>query len=223
MSLPDAVNLWSELKSWYEQHFPEALQTLNQGVQEDALAEFDRELKQETGRGFPSELRAIYLENDGQEDRVLCGMFFGLEFLSVENALSHWREWRDIANDEEMLADSGLDEIGSSYPVNAVQSAYASAGWLPFAHDGNGNFLGIDLQPGFNGRLGQIINCGRDEEAKYVVADSLEAFLGWLVTQHREGNYLIAEHDIDNQIERRVEVLHPRRQVFLDAIPILFG
>ena len=65
----------------------EALQTLNQGAQEGTLAEFDRELKQEIEEGFPSELRAIYLENDGQARGVLCGMFFGLEFLTLEYAL----------------------------------------------------------------------------------------------------------------------------------------
>ena len=127
-----------------------------------------------------------------------------------------------MANDTEMLADLRLDELGSSYPPDAIRSAYVSAGWLPFAHDGSNNFLGIDLQPGSGGKVGQVINCGRDEENKYAIADSFGAFLEWLVTQHHGGNYIIAEHDINGYIERRVEILKPHREVFLDAVPLLF-
>ena len=222
MSHSDAVGTWAELKDWYRQHLPKVLETLNQGAQEDAIGAFDTELKQEVGEGLPQDLRVVYLENDGQESRTFCGMFFGLEFLSVENALMYWREWRDIANDTQTLADLRLDELGSSFPEGAIRSAYASAGWLPFAHDGNGNFLGVDLQPGPKGSVGQVINCGRDEENKYVVAESFKAFLEWFSEQLRRGNYVVAEHDIDGLIERRVEILNPRKQVFLDVVPLVF-
>jgi len=222
MSQIEAVKLWSDLKGWYQRHLPEATETLNQGAREDAVAKFDRELRQEVGEGFPHELRTVYLENDGQRRGVICGMFFGLEFLSLENASMHWQGWRDLANDAESLSSLRLDELGSSYPLGAIRSAYASAGWLPFAHDGGNNFLGIDLQPGPNGRVGQVINFGRDEEAKYVVAASFGKFLEWLATQHREGNYIIAEHNIDGYVERCVEILNPREESFLDAVPLLF-
>ncbi|MFJ9499072.1 SMI1/KNR4 family protein [Brevibacillus centrosporus] len=45
--------------------------------------------------------------------------------------------------------------------------------WLPISKDWGGNHLGLDLDPDEQGRMGQVINFGRDEEVKYVVALSL--------------------------------------------------
>ena len=54
---------------------------------------------------------------------------------------------------------------------------YANSSWVPFAADGAGNNIGIDFDPGPNGRSGQIISFGADEIEKLKIADSYPEFL----------------------------------------------
>ena len=70
---------------------------------------------------------------------------------------------------------------------------YASPGWIPFASDSGGNCLGIDLDPGPTGTRGQVINFGRDEDEKFVLAPSMNEFLEWFADQLESGNFLIRE------------------------------
>lgn len=222
MTAKSTTQLWSELKSWYAEHLPEALESLNSGASEEAIATFDEELQREIGQGMPVSLREIYMQNDGQDRfTTTCGMFFGLEFSSLSQMLSDWQVWRNIAQEQDMDAD--FREFSTIYPLDAIQDVYTSPFWLPFVRDGSGNHLGLDLQPGSAGNKGQIINFGRDEERRCVVSVSLEAFLEWLLTQYRTGNYRIVTDAIDGREIRRIQISNPSVDVFLDAIPILFA
>ncbi|WP_018295701.1 SMI1/KNR4 family protein [Corynebacterium lubricantis] len=59
----------------------------------------------------------------------------------------------------------------------ATQLRQDHAGWIPFAHDFGGNYLGIDTAPGPRGTAGQVFLFGRDEfEGPLVIADSLVDF-----------------------------------------------
>ena len=84
MTQPSAAKLWEAIKVWYAEHLPEVLESLNPGVSEQALGEFEDELEREIGQRLPQSLRDVYLQNDGQDRVTICGMFFGLPFLSLE-------------------------------------------------------------------------------------------------------------------------------------------
>ena len=216
------TELWSELKAWYAEYLPEALESLNSGASEEAIAVLDEELQREIGQGLPEELRELYAQNDGQDRfTTTCGMFFGLEFSSLSQMLLDWQVWRDAAQEQDMDAD--FREFSTIYPPETIQNVYACPFWLPFVRDGGGNHLGLDLQPGSAGLKGQVINFGRDEEYRCVVADSLAAFLEWLLAQYRSGNYRIVTDDIDGREVRRIQMANPSVDVFLDALPVLFA
>lgn len=204
------------LEKWLEAHLPELRQDLAPGCSEAELAAFESLV----GSPFPEGLKQLYRLHDGQHGVASSGPFYGLNFLSLAAAKAQWESWKDIIEQwspEEMTEAS---EFCTSATPGAIQTLYANRFWIPFAYDYGGNHLGVDLDPGERGTLGQVINFGSDEEDKYVVGRSVDTFMSWLVGQLESGNFAIREEDGGWQSLniKEPEVLH-----FLDAVPILFG
>jgi hypothetical protein len=68
----------------------------------------------------------------------------------------------------------------------------------------------LDFDPEINGTIGQIINFGREEEEKTVLANSFEEFIDWYIQELDRGNYLIKEVDggkwfIQKELKSRFE------------------
>ncbi len=57
------------------------------------------------------------------------------------------------------------------------------------------NHIGIDLEPGPCGVVGQVINFGRDQEQKYVLARSWAHFLKDVADELEAGNFVITEDE----------------------------
>ncbi|WP_017812039.1 SMI1/KNR4 family protein [Paenibacillus shenyangensis] len=144
--------------------------------------------EQAMGVTFPDELRQLYHIHNG-ESRNGPGLFFGLQFLSLDDMVSEWKIWSDLQPQYQELGDH------YSIPSGWIKEQYINKGWIPFCHDGGGNHLGIDLDPAEKGITGQIINFGRDEEMKHVIAPSLGAFIHFMRDTVREGNYTVVEEE----------------------------
>lgn len=204
------------LDTWLETNLDEVHADLAPGCSEAALAEFEELV----GRDFPESLKALYRWHDGQKGKASTGPFFGLTFLPLAEALKHWASWKDLVeewSDEDMAAAS---DFCSSVPPGAIKPLYANRYWIPFAYDYGGNHLGVDLDPAEQGSVGQVINFGRDEEEKFVVASSVEAFVEWLVEQFETGNVAIrVEDDGARSLNTKVPELHH----FLDSVQVLFA
>ena len=220
MKRQSAASLWSQLTTWYTQQIPEFADTLNPGALEEEIRELDEEVRRVTGTSLPSALVEIYKVNAGQKEFAVAGAFFGLPFLSPQDVLKQWLDWRSIADTDPELAD---EVVNTSYPRGAVRLQYMNPGHIPFSYDGAGNHLGIDLSPGPKGNVGQVINFGRDQDDRFVLADSLETFFVWILYQYYEGNYRISTLEDDGKVDRTIEISDPPYEHFLDAALILFG
>jgi cell wall assembly regulator SMI1 len=208
--------LWLTLEHWLEQHLPEVLTDLHLGCSSEALDE----LEQHLGCSLPADFKALYRRHNGQRGEA-TGIWCGLPFLSLDALYDQWRTWRDLAEEFAQEAEEFGDEncatdiTGESFPANAVKPIYINLKWIPFVHDGSGNHLGIDLDPGPAGTCGQVINFGTDEHDKFVLAPSLQEFLGWVIQQYQNGNYQARDRSLNLQ--------EPFNRHFLDSVPILFG
>lgn len=151
------------IDAWYLQHVPTIHATLRPGAND---AELD-ELQRRTGLTLPEAFRTLYRWHDGAS-----GTFFGLEFNPLDGVRHEWQTWKELEPD---FGDETEGHV--SHPPGAITERYINAGWLGFLTDGGGNSVGLDLNPGPAGTVGQVITFGRDEEHKYVLADSLGAFL----------------------------------------------
>ena len=164
-------NLW---KNFIDQHKKTHLENYIQLNSSATVTDFVK-FKKETNFDFPFSLKPIYELNNGQGSGI--GLFFGLEFLSIDEIIKQWKIWHDIHQEELSGKYKNLNQFCTSYPPKAIKVDYTNDKWIPFSHDNGGNHIGIDLDPDVAGKIGQIINFGRDEDNKIVIAENTQEFL----------------------------------------------
>jgi hypothetical protein len=72
-------------------------------------------------------------------------------------------------------------------------------------------YFGLDLNPGLNGVVGQVVNFGRDEENKYVLATNWARFLADVADELEAGNFAV---DPKRESEE-FQMIRPRRGTFM--------
>lgn len=202
-----------KLKQWLTENLPEVVEDLNAPATEENI----KKIENHTGIVLPAEFKNLYLEHNGQRDSGnATGAFYGLIFLSldrVHNELKIWAEIVDSGMNEEM------PEVGKSHVPEMIKEDYANKLWIPFAYDWGGNFLGLDFDPGERGTIGQVINFGRDEDEKYVLASSFSEFVDWYIVELESGNFRI---EIEGECGRSFNTKNPPSEHFLDSVKTMF-
>lgn len=189
------------------EHLKDTLPNLAAFLNPPATQEELRKAEEELGFSLPAELRELYLIHNGEREGG-PGLFFGLPFLSVEEMMAEWKIWVGL---EEEYAFMGEHD---SVPARWIKERYINRYWLPISRDWGGNHLGIDMDPDEFGQAGQVINFGRDEEVKYVIARSVTDLLRFIRDTAKQGNFSIhQEEDSLYWSFGREDNLH-----FLDAI-----
>jgi cell wall assembly regulator SMI1 len=91
-----------------------------------------------------------------------------------------------------------------SNPKEAIKEIYFHNKWIPFISDEGGNYIGYDLDPGKNGKKGQIIIYGRDEPQNVVIGNSLTEFLTKISNDllFNDGKYLITQYHLFENLKR---------------------
>jgi cell wall assembly regulator SMI1 len=196
---------WLALEDWLGLQLPEVLADLNPGCSDEELSELEHCLNCR----LPEDVKAFYRRHDGQKGES-TGLFCGLPFLSTSALYEQWTNWHELASE-----DFATEITGESYPSGAIKPTYINLTWIPLAYDGGGNHLGVDLDPGSAGLVGQVINFGRDENNKFVLASSLTDFIAWMLAQYQAGNY--------QSSKRSLNLKEPWNTHFLDVVPRLFG
>jgi cell wall assembly regulator SMI1 len=144
------------------------------------------------GFSLPPSLQRFLKVHDGQNG---FGLMMGNQFLSIAGIRQQWDNWRSL--DEDAMNEDCADSMDSS-PDGVIKPMYTNRAWIPLTHDGGGNHIGLDFDPGKLGKSGQVIAFGRDEDIKRLVADDFETFLAknlsWLESASWNGKYLDAPH-----------------------------
>ncbi|MBD2358522.1 SMI1/KNR4 family protein [Tolypothrix sp. FACHB-123] len=193
----------NRIDNWLNNNFSEVLDTLNPGATEEEIQELENKIQIE----LPSSFKDLYKWHNGQKSGTYPGLFYGLEFLSLLEVFANWQVWAELVDE-----DINKDILGQSYSPGKIKEIYANKKWVPFAFDWGGNHLGIDLDPGKKGTIGQVINFGRDEDIKFVFAEDLESFLTWFITQLEAGNYIISTEEDTKTFSTK----NPQMSHFLD-------
>lgn len=145
------------------------------------------------------QLRALWTLTSGEEQDTI-GVVGGLSLLGPLESERQRRQWLPL-----MTSGEGLDAVAQpawdssrSLDPESVRGVYFAAGWVPLLREPlEANYLAVDLRPLPQGRAGQIILCGRDEDEKCVVAADISSLLdalaadcqasGWRLTQAKSG------------------------------------
>jgi len=171
-------DLWNKHCEWLKIHLPDAYQSLNVPA---SSADFDN-FKTASGYDFPEKLKRLYAINNGQDPDCMIGLWWGLSFIPIEDMLQYH------INKSEAIDMSDQDR---SFPSRSIKLQHTNPLWIPFAEDGSFNYLAVDLDPDVNGTVGQVINYGRDERDKCVIATDIEQFLLFMTEEIEKGNYTI--------------------------------
>lgn len=157
---------WRALRKHLEARYPGYAEILNPPATEAEIAKLEAYF----GVALPGAARDMYEDANGQSTR-LPGVLVGMIMLPIESVIGEAIEWAAVDNAD--FPASGF----SSAPPGAIQLMYTNPRWLPLFDTGGGNHVGLDFDPGPRGTVGQVINFGRDQDDKTVLAESLEHFL----------------------------------------------
>jgi len=174
----DVAKAWDVIHDWLDRNYPELRPHLNRPAGPAALAALERE----AGVRLPDDFKASYRIHDGsavvsRRPYEVCRVIAGLPLLPLKEVRREWKRWAGYAADEDLLEDLNPDYRAS--PEGAVKPAYADRGWVPFA-GGESHYVALDFAPGPRGVVGQVINFGRDDYVRHVIAPTFTAFLGFV-------------------------------------------
>ena len=183
---------WQWLENWLVKNAPEVINDLNDGCSLEQLLEVENEI----GIELPQSFKEFYLIHNGQKDEDYFGLFYGVSLLPLNKIVEEMSVWNGIIDEfGEAEMKESFDKYETSFMPNKLKAKYASKKWLPFAIICDNCYLGLDFEPEIDGTVGQVINFGREEEQKAVLADSFEEFIDWYMQELERGNYLIYEKD----------------------------
>lgn len=154
-------------------------------------------VEERLGFAFPPDLRALYGIADGEGYEITNSIFDRHPWHSLDEIGDEDEDWL-LALDWEYEPQRSV--IFDADPPNAVRRSVLRPGWIQFANDTGGNWLAVDMDPGPEGRPGQVIAIGVDHtDGPLYVADSVTTFLRRLVEALERGDYRV--HDKNLWIE----------------------
>ncbi|OOH78163.1 molybdenum cofactor biosynthesis protein MoeA [Pseudomonas koreensis] len=155
---------WQLLEASLQAHKPTLLADLNPPATSKAL----QRLQSELGVSLPEDFINALRGHDGQEgiSEPLLGAY---QWLSSARILDAWAFWKKQSE------SAGFDNSGAE-PDPGVQDDWWNIGWIPFASNGSGDYLCLDLVPAAGGRSGQVISVWHDDGARCVVSESFSTW-----------------------------------------------
>jgi cell wall assembly regulator SMI1 len=178
--LDDVPRLWKRIEKALKAD-PAVKKSLRKGVTEDRIGTCEAAL----GITFPPDLRASYLIHDGQKagaDGLFPEGFADLDsvfqMLTLDEIAREWKMWKQLADSGEFKKQKGQPDAG-------VRSDWWNPKWVPFAGDGGGDSLCVDLAPAKGGTIGQVILHQHAAAGRSKKASSFQALLQQLA-EHLE-------------------------------------
>jgi cell wall assembly regulator SMI1 len=183
VALPSDVHVtWDRLKKALTAADPAIKASLKKGVIEPRLGALEAAL----GVRLPADVRTSYLLHDGQKagaDGLFAKGFADLEaeyaLLSVSELRDEWSTWM-------RMTQRGEFAQRTANPDGGVGADWWNPGWVPFASDGGGDSLCVDLAPSDGGTSGQVILMRHDHASRPRIASSFVELLDRLAAYYED-------------------------------------
>ncbi len=192
-----AAALWTRYTDWLRRHVPAAHDNLAPGAGEHRIGALERLV----GCRLPDAVKAVWRQNDGQRVTMLSNCVVKatpclptLSFLSTEMVARVWSEWDALRRDLPRAQLEDLHRGTRSLVDGVVRPLYTSPRWIPlWADPTRADYIGLDFDPGKTGRLGQLINFGRNEDDHFQAAMDFDDLLACLVDEVESGAWPASE------------------------------
>jgi cell wall assembly regulator SMI1 len=168
MSIIDMKSLWEKLKIHLCTRAPNIVADLNPPATQDEILA----LEQQIGMRLPSDLVACLRVHNGQIGKAE-GLFDGQTLLPLNHILMSWLVWRDLLHGGDFDDRIAHSELG-------IKSTWWNTNWIPFASNGGGDYLCLDMDPAPGGNIGQVIEVLHDFPSRSLLKDD---FFSWFSSQ----------------------------------------
>jgi cell wall assembly regulator SMI1 len=162
----DTLAGWQRLDAWLASNDPARFADLNPPAADEAIRELERRL----GLALPGEFVDSLKVHDGQRGQA-GALFDGNQLLPIRHIAMSWSSWTE-------LLDDGDFDGRVARPDAGIRDGWWQRGWVPFASNGGGDYLCLDLTPAPRGRLGQVIEVLHDVPQRVRVAPSFAVWFG---------------------------------------------
>jgi len=161
--MSSAVNeLWKEIEAWLEKNAPMVME----GLREGANAESILEMTSVFGSNIPQEYLDSLRRHNGEAELSDYQYLSTTSLISNASRLCERMKAGEFSEHEIFDPEAGI-----------IENSWWSKFWIPFAKDSGANYFCIDLNPGPNGMLGQVL---RHERLAGPVVTEFASFTDWL-------------------------------------------
>lgn len=158
--------------------------------------EYINDIEKKLGFELTNELKE-WFSMIGEAKYGVDGFLMGIEPFSIDEMYEEWKSWREFDGDEEL----NNPRYYSSWPARKIKCRYTNPKWIPLGHTYDSNYIGVDLDPDMEGKVGQIIDFGRDQNEKTVLADSITEYLQKMI-MHQDEMCILEEDNGDYYINK---------------------
>ncbi|AOB25797.1 MULTISPECIES: SMI1/KNR4 family protein [Bordetella] len=155
---------WAAFEAYLRGNAPALLADLNPPATEETL----RSLQQQLGVDLPEDFLDFLRGHDGQKGHA-DSLFGDYEFLSSDRILDAWAFWKK-------QSESSSLRDGDAEPAAGVHANWWNTKWIPFAANGSGDYLCLDLAPAEGGSVGQVISVWHDDGARKIKGRNFSAW-----------------------------------------------
>lgn len=178
---------WTLFEHWLKNNAPSLLDLLNPGAQQSQVAELEFLI----GKKLPPDFIQFYAVHDGQshgngrQNLINCE-----ELLPIEYIIHKWKMLKQLLDDGSFFFDG---EQLTSEPEKGINNYWWSPSWIPFTHDGSGNYTCIDLDPTIEGKFGQVIRIWHDVPCREMYAKSFGEYFSNYLEGLESGKYVFVK------------------------------
>lgn len=148
---------------------------------------------------LPTEFVELYSKHNGGDAGYSKS---GVHWLSIEQIIEEWESWMEVVEERKSVIIGGhhsscvREYCGGD---NRIKFEWFDPKWLPITNiDGTRECLLLDLNPGQNGKIGQVLQFNCEGCCATFYADSIETAIIELIEQNNEDS---TNEENDNDIE----------------------
>jgi len=179
---PDSiVRSWQRIEAWLAAHARAIAKSLRKGATTTEVARLEERL----GVTLPKDFQESCVLHDGQKGEAdLIPIGYGTYFLlPLRKIPGEQKIWHDVLKSGDFLGLQGQPDEG-------VASDWWNPGWIPFASNGAGDNLCLDMAPTSKGTSGQVIKVEHDKAERTLLARSFGEWLQGLAASLENGDLL---------------------------------
>lgn len=123
-----------------------------------------------------NEIFELYQYINGEKIETVTLLMGGFTFLTIQQVIEEYKYFKSL----DIILEECFSNCVSHFAIKKLC-------WIPFAYDSSNCYFAVDMTPGENGKIGQVIGVDLEYRKVYVLADSLNQFLGRIIGYMENG------------------------------------